>query len=166
MAFTTFILWLHVTAVVFWAGGLAVVTLVVLPVVRNGLESPEEAARVVSASLRRFQRISREIILLILVTGIFNLINAGVARGFDFSRTYLGVLLVKVSLFVVMIVIQAWQTSLIGRTTDAFATAPGPGGRREFDPANHLYRRIMLAGVLDALLAMTVILLGLKLRYH
>ena len=82
ISFTTFSLWLHLIAIVLWVGGLFAIAFGFIPVLRKGTDSASAAARLTATALGRFQRISRELVFLILLTGIFNVINAGVARGF------------------------------------------------------------------------------------
>ncbi len=155
ITFTTFILWLHLAAISLWVGGLFAVSLVSVPVLRREIDSPGDSARLVQGVVRRFQRISREVLLIILLTGAFNLLNAGMAHGFHFSGSYLFLLGVKVTLFLVMVAIQIWQTYRLIPALDPAAS--GASGR-------HI-RRYYLTSVINLVLAVTVILMGLKLRY-
>ena len=161
LTFKTFSLWLHIAAIVVWVGGLVAVSFVFVPVLRRGIDSPQEVARLVSMVVQRFQRISRELIFVILLTGVFNLVHAGIARGFDFSAAYIKMLIVKVSLFVVIVAVQAWQSF---RLVPAFAsiTSATPGNAT----ARRLQRRAIMTSILNAVLALSVILLGLELRYR
>ncbi len=160
----TYVLWLHIAAIVVWVGGLFAVSFVLVPVLRRGIDSQQEVARLVTMVLRRFQRISRELILLILLTGMFNLISAGVARGFNFSATYIVMLVIKVTLFVVMVAIQAWQGF---RLAPAFASLVS-GTEQTVVPGavKRLRRRALATSMLNMVLAATAILLGLGLRYR
>ena len=163
--FTTFSLWLHVTAFVVWVGGRFALAFVLLPVIWSGLESPKEAARLVAMSVERFQRISREVIFVILLTGLFNLINAGIARGFNFSTTYLTLLAVKVSLFLVVVVIQFWQSLRLVPALVAVAsdTESGSGAPQAL---KRLRKQFLTTSLLSVLLAGVLIFLGLALRYR
>jgi uncharacterized membrane protein len=161
-----FFLWLHLGAIVVWVGGLFVMTIVFMPALRAGIDSPGLAARVTAAAAQRFQRISRELIVLILLTGIFNLLFAGLARSFQFSAAYLAMLGAKISLFVILIGLQVWQST---RLYPALATLTA-GVERRSDPAPEavkaLQRRALFASALSALLSMVAILLGLQLGFH
>ncbi|MGA7871512.1 MAG: hypothetical protein WCA22_11495, partial [Candidatus Binatus sp.] len=45
----------------------------------------------------------------LLVTGFFNVMTAGIARRFVFSATFTTVLAVKIALFIVMLVVMTWS---------------------------------------------------------
>ena len=162
MTFRTFVLWVHVSSVVVWLGGLFTVTFVLVPVLARKITSPQEAAGLVHDVIKRFQRISREIVFLIFLSGIFNIMLAGMARGFSFGSTYMQILTVKLLLFVVIVGVQAWQSS---RLAPAWVAA----AQREADvmePAvRQLQKRLYLTTLLNMALGVTVIMLGLKLRH-
>lgn len=159
-------LWLHVGAIVVWIGGLVVMSLVLSPVLRSNLDSPRDASRLAAIAAQRFQRISRELIGLILVTGIFNLIHAGLARSFHFSAAYLSMLALKIAFFLVIIGLQVWQST---RLSPALATLTA-GMERRLDPmpdeVKQLHRRGLVVSVVSSVLALLAILLGLQLRFH
>lgn len=165
LTFTTLTLWLHVAAVVVWVGGLFAVSFVFVPVVRTGVESPALAARLAAAVMGRFARISREMIFLIALTGVFNVISAGNARGFDFSATYIGVLVTKVTLFVAIVGIQAWQCLRLAPALVSHASGSNPGTDPVPVPLEKLKRRAVVSSVVSFVLGLSVILLGLGLRY-
>ncbi len=165
LTFTTFSLWLHITAFVVWVGGRFALAFVLLPVIWSGIESPKEAARLVAMSVERFQRISRELIFVILLTGLFNLINAGIARGFNFSPTYLIMLAVKVSLFLVVVVIQFWQSLRLVPALVAVASDTEPGHAPP-QALKRLRKQFFTTSLLSVVLAAALIFLGLGLRYR
>ena len=148
-----------------WVGGLFAVFFVLVPVLKSGIASPKESARLVAMAVQRFQRISREVILLILLTGIFNLILAGVARGFQFSAAYLTMLAAKVGLFAAIVAIQAWQSfrlapALVSITSGTEqASGPAPAAIKR------LQRQALVTSLLSLIFAVAAILLGLRLRY-
>lgn len=165
LTFTTLTLWLHVAAVVVWVGGLFAVSFVFVPVVRTGIESPALAARLAAAVMGRFARISREMIFLIALTGVFNLISAGNARGFHFSTTYIAALLAKVILFAAIVGIQAWQCLRLTPALVSHASGSNPGTDPVPVPLETLKRRAVVSSVVNFVLGLSVILLGLGLRY-
>lgn len=162
MTFTTFVLWVHLVCIVLWTGGLFAVSLVCVPVLRAHMASPEGAARLAATVMRRFQRVSRELIFLVFLTGIFNVINAGVARSFAFSGVYLTMLFSKVALFAAMIGVQAWQTMRLTPAMDPV----GDNVDTDLDDARRARRLFGLASWLNVLLAVVVVLLGVSLRYR
>lgn len=155
ITFTTFILWLHLAAIALWVGGLFSVAFVSVPVLRREIDSPGDSARLVQIVVARFQRVSREVLLIILLTGAFNLLNAGMAHDFHFTGSYLRLLGTKITLFLVMVAIQIWQTYRLAPALDPAASG---------DTDRHI-RRYYLTSVINLVLAVTVILMGLKLRY-
>ncbi len=142
------------------------VAFVFVPVIRRGIDSPKEVARLVAMVVQRFQRISREVVFLILLTGIFNLINAGVARGFDFSATYIRMLVIKVALFIVIIAIQTWQSFRLVPAYSAITSDMEQAVDTASGAFKRLHRRALMTSILSLVLAASVILLGLALRYR
>ena len=157
ITFTVFALWLHIAAIALWVGGLFAVSFVMVPVLKQGAGSPEKAAALFTRGLERFQRISRELLLVILLTGIFNLANAGMARGFSFGAQYLTMLGIKVGLFVTIAAIQLWQSLRLAPAIQAAASIP--------ETSSGLYRRFLLTSLLNLGLGAAAVLLGLRLRY-
>jgi len=138
---------------VIWVGGWLALTLVFIPLARRST-APGDAGRLIVGAAHRFQRLSRELVLIVLLTGIFNMIYAGIGRGFGFSTPYVVMLVAKIAAFVAMAVLQAWQTyALLPRY--AAALEAGEPGERRFAVAT-------AAGVL---LAAAAIFMGLGLRY-
>jgi len=63
---------LHVIGVVLWIGGVAFVTLVLLPLI-HAMEDPLQKALVFQGAEHRFARIVRGVLAVVAVTGLFNL---------------------------------------------------------------------------------------------
>jgi uncharacterized membrane protein len=163
LTFRTFVLWVHLSAIAVWLGGLFTVVFVLVPVVARRVASPKEVAGLVESVLKRFQRISREVIFLVFLSGIFNIMLAGMGRNFAFGATYMGLLTVKLVLFVTIIIVQAWQSM---RLAPSFVATAEKTGADEFGPlAQGFRRRLYLSGLVSVALGITVIVLGLKLRY-
>ena len=143
MTFGTFILWLHLLALSVWIGGMVIVPFVVAPAAR--LRLGEGAHAFVEAVVRRYQRISRELILAILLTGIFNVLNLGVMTQFAFGGDFIRLLVLKIVLFGMMAANQAWYT---------FALVP----------SREKKRLATWSAAANVLLAAVVIFLALHLR--
>lgn len=101
----TIVLWIHLSAVVVWLGGMVAIPFIAAPVVHR---SAGPAA--VEMLVRRFQRLSRELVLLIVLTGIFNLIFVGALTRFSFTAEYLGLVAVKFTLLLLMLGNQIWYS--------------------------------------------------------
>ncbi len=161
MTFRTFVLWVHISTIVIWLGGLFTVVFVLVPVLARKIASPKEVAGLVEGVLKRFQRISREIIFLVFLSGTFNIILAGMARDFAFGSTYMRILTVKLLLFVIIVIVQAWQSSRLAPSfvaSVAEVDTMGPAAKK-------LQRQLYMTTLSNLVLGVTVILLGLKLRY-
>jgi uncharacterized membrane protein len=143
LSFGTFVLWLHLLALSIWIGGMVIVPFIVVPAAR--LRLGDGAHELVEAITRRFQRLSRELILAIFLTGIFNVVNLGVMTHFAFGSDFIRLLGIKVVLFGMMAVNQVWFT---------FVLIPSPEKKR----------LATWSAVVNVLLAALVIYLGLRLR--
>ena len=111
MTFRTVVLWIHLAAVIVWVGGLIVMPFVVAPAIRR-LDAGR-SRELLEALSRRFLRLSRELVLLILLSGIFNVISAGAASGFSYGSRYLIVVGIKFGLLLVMAANQAWSALVL-----------------------------------------------------
>lgn len=140
----TIILWMHLAAIVVWLGGMVAIPFIVAPVIRRtaGLDAMQILTR-------RFQRLSRELVLAILLTGIFNLIFVGALTRFNFSTEYLAVVGVKFTILMLMLANQLWYSyRLVPRWAD------GRDG----------HRTATLSAVANVVLGAIVLFLGLNLR--
>ncbi|MEX0821132.1 MAG: hypothetical protein WD021_03215 [Rhodothermales bacterium] len=143
LTFRIVVLWIHLAGVIAWVGGMIAIPFVVAPYVRRLL--PERADELVERLVLRFQRLSRELIFVILLSGIFNVINAGVMTGFSYGSRYLQLVGVKLVLFLGMVGIQLWYSLVL--------VPSGKGRRAGWAAAAH----VVLAGV--------VVYVALTLRY-
>lgn len=87
--FRNLVLWVHLSAIVLWIGGLLYQQLVMLPALRKAREKLPAAKSIAGTVSGRFQRMSLELVLIIILSGIFNIINAGLPHGFAFRSIYL-----------------------------------------------------------------------------
>jgi uncharacterized membrane protein len=143
LTFRSVVLWIHLATIIVWIGGMVAIPFVVAPAVRRLL--PEGGEAVVEALVRRFQRLSRELVFLVLLTGIFNIMNAGAATGFIYGERFIRIVGTKLFLVIVIAANQAWYSlRLIPR-------------RRT--------RAAALSATVNVILAAVVLYLGLTLRY-
>lgn len=143
MTFRSVVLWIHLAAIIVWVGGMIAIPFVVAPAVRRIL--PERGEEVIEQLVRRFQRLSRELVFIVLLTGIFNVMNAGAAAGFSYSDRFLQIVGGKIVLFIAMVANQAWYSLVLipKRKTPTAAWAAAT----------------------NVVLAAVVLYLGLTLRY-
>lgn len=138
-------IWLHVVAACIWIGGqIALAALV--PVLRRTAERP-----VIVAVARQFQRIAWPAFAVLLVTGVWNLLEVNVA---DQRGAYLG------SVFVKLVLVAG---SGVGAAAHALAT--GPSVSAETDEAQRRRKQAisgMTAG-LGLLFALAAAFVGIQL---
>jgi hypothetical protein len=153
MALRTAILWIHALAGAGWVAACACFVVAGLVLSAGGDEQRDfalgAAPRIVGFSLAAA--------LVLLFTGAVNLVLAGTARGFRFSREFGSILGVKVVLFVVMFLALRWTLRV---------AASLPGEDRAAAPSEALAHR--MAGMVRAQGAIAVmgavaLLLGLWL---
>lgn len=99
------ILWTHAAAGAIWVGACACFVIAGLAL---GTGSAEQRNFVTSAA-PRIDWLGILAAAALLGTGLFSLIEAGVARGFAFSTMFVTVLTVKIALFIAMVVVMTWS---------------------------------------------------------
>jgi len=139
------------------------IPLVLIPVLKQYASSPREFAQLMEKVGRRFQAISWEAIGIIIFTGIFNLVNTAIALGFNFSATYIKILVVKLVLVVVIIVNQALHSFVIAPKLVSMVSSSDQEASQLPDSFVKLRRRSILFSILNLIFAVVVILLGLML---
>jgi uncharacterized membrane protein len=101
-----FVLWIHLLAAVTWIGGMAVISLVIVPVLSSSLSSSELSSRraeLLQAVGERFSQVSWACIIVLLMTGILNLMHLAIPFDVLFDTRLGKLLIVKWTLFAVMI---------------------------------------------------------------
>ncbi len=106
LLFRTLVLWVHLGAIIVWIGGIFYTAIVVGPTLKSSIPSPHNYAQLLWRFEKRFRRFNMELIIFILLSGIFNLINSGWTTGFNFSGTYMTLVAVKAVLFVGIVALQ------------------------------------------------------------
>lgn len=150
---------------VVWVGGMFFMTLVLLPMLQCSTSSDRGLSRIIDGAVKRFQTLSWEAVGIIILTGIFNLINVGLERDFNFSEAYLHTVATKFFLLIIIIAIQSFQSyNLIpGMISTLSSDDKLPARTDSFD---RFRKRTMLLSVPKLLLAGLVIYLGLSLEYR
>lgn len=136
-------LWLHLSAIVVWIGGMLAVSFVAAPVIRASLPS-EEAQGVIGRIVRRFLRLSRELVLIVLLSGTFIVLNIGYISQFAYTDRFLWIVGAKFALFLALAANQMWYSLKLV-----------PAGRHSAATAS---------SVLTVLLAVVVVYLAVALR--
>jgi len=112
MTLGTLVMWLHVIAFSVWIGGMTFFLFVFAPSVHQ--LNPGEGFRVLNFGRERFEIVSWIAILLLLATGIGNFFFHGSTYEFRFPRETVGILGMKLFIFLAMLLHQVFQTLKYG----------------------------------------------------
>ncbi len=121
------VLWLHLLGITFWAGGILVNTIVLMPSLQAVV--PGERGKLMGAFLKRFAPLSWGAIIVVAVTGLAIALSSEIDYG--------GVLPAKIALVALMILNGAYLGFVVGPKLASFAPlpkAPGPAGGGEEEP--------------------------------
>ena len=151
MSFRVVVLWLHLLAVVVWVGGAFFWALILY--LQRGRGQSRELSGWVETIGRRVYTIGWEALGVIVITGIFNLIDRA-RTGVLFQADYLTPLLVKMGLVVSMVGIQLWQH--VGILRRPATTVAGDGTTR---------RHVLIAMGAFLVLAAGAMWMAVQMRY-
>ena len=159
--FRALFLWIHVITVVCWIGGIIFSTFIAGPIL-SGKSAQNGGVQFHERIVYRFYRLSRELVFVILITGIFNLVNRGILVQFNFSSTYLIVLGVKFTILMVIAGLQMYYSlKLIPVLSEALL------GEQEGNEVMLTRLRKQAFGIASLMMifGITAIYLGLNLGY-
>lgn len=109
----TLIYWVHMLATVAWLGGLAAVTLLVVPISRAALP-PEKQAEVLERVQKRLDPLSWMSVILLAATGMFQMsANPNYGGLLAIDNRWAAALFIKHLLFLAMIAINALLTWMV-----------------------------------------------------
>jgi hypothetical protein len=103
--FATAILWTHAAAGAIWVGACACFVIAGLALAAG---SDEQRNFTVNAA-PKIDTLGLVAAAVLLATGLFNLMTAGISRRFAFSTAFMSVLAIKIMLFIVMIQVMTWS---------------------------------------------------------
>jgi hypothetical protein len=103
--FGTLILWTHAAAGAIWVGACACFVIAGLALTTGSVEQ----RNFVASAAPKIDVLGLAAAIVLLVTGFINLMTAGIARRFAFSTAFMTVLAIKISLFIIMIVVMTWS---------------------------------------------------------
>lgn len=142
-------LWLHLVSVTVWVGGSIFWVTVMFPSFRRSESSSDgEKSKILEGAVRRFRNFAWLAAALVIISGLLNLHVAGTYRNYQFGRTYLSLLAIKILLVGGMIAHQIIFTSIAAKGLESGEDLEGR--------SNRLRRN--LAG--NAIIGIVVILLG------
>jgi uncharacterized membrane protein len=101
----------HLIATVVWIGGLVTITFLIEPIAKRVLTDRGEAARVLDAIQKRFQPLANLSLIVLILTGMVQLVNNRFYRGFlQLDNTWSVAILLKHLAVGAMIVLAAYVT--------------------------------------------------------
>jgi copper resistance protein D len=112
-----FILWVHVSAAVVWIGGMAMVALVIAPVLapRDASSRPSpDHAELLRAMGERFSQVSWVCIVVLVMTGILNLVHLAIPWDVLFTTRFGELLIVKWCFVAGMIGLSSYHDFIAG----------------------------------------------------
>ncbi len=139
--------------------------LVISPVLKNHFASPREFAEVLIKINNRFKTVQWEAIGVIVLTGIFNLINVSYMRNFNFSSNYINFLVFKLILVTLIIVSQGIQNSVYGKRLISMARIYDQKSESLPESYNKICRKIFFLLMVNMGFAAMIIYIGLGLKY-
>ena len=101
-------LWLHLVAIVLWIGGIFAVSFVAIPTIRKRSRTAEPEV-LIAGVVRRFIRLSRELILIVFLSGLFSVLAIGYSTQFEYSSRFLWLVSAKFVLFLALAGNQMWH---------------------------------------------------------
>lgn len=150
-----FILWIHLLAAVTWIGGMVIISLVIVPVLasREPLSQRTELLRAIG---ERFSQVGWACIVVLVMTGILNLMHLAIPLDVLFTTRLGKLLVVKWSLVAGMIGLSIYHD---------FIAAPRLRFLSPGDPAYiRLAARMRWSGRLNLILGLAVLFFALGLK--
>jgi putative copper resistance protein D len=154
--------WLHLVAAVVWIGGMVFLALVVVPITRRP-EHQRIAMSLISQTGRRFRWVGWGCLLLLLLSGTFNLAYRGFGwadawNGRVFAGLFGRTLAIKLLFVAMILLLSVVHDFVVGpRATAVGQAAPGS------PDAVRLRLQASWMGRLNLLLALLVVALGVTL---
>jgi copper resistance protein D len=157
------VVFVHIVAALAWIGGMVFVAVVLVPVLRR--ESPEVRAGLLDAAGRRFRSVGWAALIILLITGVWNLRNRGlpwstILSGELFAGSLGRILLVKLLLVLVTLALSAVHDWVLGPAATRLAQQRSRDAQGR---AVRLRRRASYVARLNALVALIIILLAVSL---
>ena len=101
----------HLLATVVWIGGLATMSFVIEPIIKRTVTEAQQAARLLDGIQKRFQPLANLSLIVLLLTGMVQLVNNRFYRGFlQFDNVWSQAILLKHLAVVLMIGLAAYVT--------------------------------------------------------
>jgi len=152
---------LHLVALALWLGGIGFFLGVFAPAVRQMEAGP--AVRILDRGRRSFEAISWFAIVLLLLTGVFNLVLRSQASTMPLAQSYLLALSIKLFLFLAMLVHHCLQVFKYGPQLSAL-TAQAPASADSWPaPLRSQWQKWFTLLKINATLGPIVMLMGLML---
>ena len=113
-----FVLWIHLLAAVTWIGGMAIISLVVAPVLASREQSSQRTELLLTIG-ERFSQVSWACIIVLLMTGILNLMHLAIPFDVLFTTRLGKLLIIKWSFVAGMIGLSIYHDFIAGPHLDS-----------------------------------------------
>jgi len=150
-----FVLWIHLLAAVTWIGGMAIISLVVAPVLASR-EPSSQRMELLRTIGERFSQVSWACIIVLLMTGILNLMHLAIPFDVLFTTRLGKLLIIKWSFVAGMIGLSIYHDFIAGPRL-RFLSSQDPVYAR-------LAARMRWSGRLNLVLGLAVLFFALGLR--
>jgi uncharacterized membrane protein len=160
--FRTLILGLHILAAIVWIGGIFFETVVLIPALRRSVAESRTRAQLLLRIRGRFQVFRWEAVILVILTGIFNIINVGLARNFDFTNPYFQWLSIKITVVILIIAIQLYHQF---RYIPIFEKYAADIAKNDSDGLSEIEAKFTTTAWIALIMAVVVVLLAVSLRF-
>jgi uncharacterized membrane protein len=150
-------LWVHLLSVIIWIGGSLFLVLVLLPITRQAM-TPQESISFHQKVGKRFQVIVWICVGILLMSGIFNVLNRGAFTGYVFSDSYFKILAVKMFFFFILLGLMALHSFVLVPRMASLAekgAAPEELGR--------IRKKSVMVSAASLLIGLFILFLGLML---
>ena len=152
------ILWLHLFSAVLFVGGSFFMWLVVVPASRLMAKDESERTQLVGKIAKQFGRMTNAILVVLVLTGIYNATWYLPSVGSLFDTYTGGILLVKVILVTVLLVLIYLHNAYFGKKIVRLAS------ERKYDELKALRRTSRLVSTANLILMLLILLLAVMLQ--
>lgn len=151
--------WLHMLATVVWIGGLAALSLIVLPAARKTLD-PKAFSALLTQLQDRIQRVGWFSLALLVVTGLFQMSSNANYKGFlTISNQWASAILIKHLVIGVMILVSGYVTWGLFPSLQRMALLRAAGRSIDERQVEQIQQREIIFMRLNLFLSVVVLLL-------
>lgn len=161
---TVMIRWIHFLSAAVWLGGLVFLAFILIPFLRKKLP-PAERIRWVSAIGRRFDMIFWACILLLILSGIGNLLHEHITIQTFSNSAYGTILSIKLTGVVVVILFNLIHSYVLGAQMEKLASKIPPGSEEIPQSLHSLGQMSLFFSIFSFIVLLGITFLGILLAH-